>query len=93
LQVVGALKVVSQTADSFPLYLGELRFVISSVCKSSIQQVKSQRPTMYDVNLVLVPTGLNVVGRGSSSQADHQGLLDKWKGEHPGIPVHGTCLA
>ncbi|KAL0023275.1 hypothetical protein WJX77_002228 [Trebouxia sp. C0004] len=56
-QVVGALEVVSQTADSFPLY-----------------------------------HGLNVVGRESSNQADHQDLLDKWKGDHPGIPVHGIFL-
>lgn len=40
---------------------------------------------------VLSP-GLNVVGRGSSSQADHDGMLDKWKTTYPGMPVHGMCL-
>ena len=94
-QVVGALEVASQPADSFPLHLGELRFIVFkclSMHHSASQKLASNH-ALFLVKLVLLPTGLNVVGRGSSNQADHQGLLGKWKGEHPGIPVHGKCFA
>ncbi len=42
-------------------------------------------------SLCLIPAGLNVVGRGSSS-ADHEGMIDKWKAEYAGMPVHGRVF-